>query len=122
MERKKTFNNSLHNVSKKRLEAIKNGTWKPKPRTALRKASPKAISLWNKARQECFDRWGKMCFLCHATDCEIHVHHFRYTRQQRPDLKYDVDNLIPLCAYCHNHSGADKRFYELQKEILSRIE
>jgi 5-methylcytosine-specific restriction endonuclease McrA len=118
MIRAKQFGNTLHNVSKKRLAEIEAGTWKPKPRKPLRKASKKSASLWSQARKECFDRFGHKCFLCGATG-EIHVHHWQFTRQQRPDLKYDKNNLICLCGHCHNHTGADKRFYEL-KDLIQR--
>ena len=96
------------------------GAWKPKLKATIRKASKKASSLWAKARRECLKTYS-CCFLCGATGT-MHIHHWQYTRQQRPDLKYDQSNLVALCPRCHNHQGADARFYELKKLIQQRKE
>jgi hypothetical protein len=120
MLRTKQYNSSLHNISKKRQAEMASGMWKPKPRATIRKTSKKAASLWAKARRECLERYGHRCFICGSTG-ELHCHHWLYTRAQRPDLKYDQDNLCVLCAKCHNHTGADARFYELQKQILTKM-
>lgn len=119
LERKKQFNSSLHNVSKKRLAEIQSGTYKPKKAYKIAKVSKKSASQWTKARRECLKLYDNKCFLCGATG-ELHCHHWRYTRTQRPDLKYDQDNLCILCSLCHNHTGADKRFYELQTLIKTK--
>lgn len=115
MLRTKQWNSSLHNISKKRQAEMASGAWKPKPKTTIRKISKKASSLWAKARRECLETYS-CCFLCGATGT-MHIHHWQYTRQQRPDLKYDQSNLVALCPRCHNHQGADARFYELKKLI-----
>ena len=122
MKRIKLFNNTLHNISKKRQAEIASGALKQKKRAPLAKVSKKSASAWNKARRECFKKYGHKCFLCGATDCEIHIHHFEQTRQQCPARKYDITNLVPLCANCHNHNGCDARFYELQKQINKKME
>lgn len=120
MLRTKQFGSSLHNISKKRQAEMASGAWKPKPRKPLRQASKKASSLWAKARRECLERYGHRCYLCNSTE-SLCVHHFMETRQRHPEMKYDQDNLCVLCAKCHNHTGADKRFYELQKQILTKM-
>ena len=120
MKRVKQFGSSLHNISKKRLAEMASGTWKPKQRKPLAKMSKKAISEWNKARNECFAIYGRKCFLCGQQYGELHCHHWQETRTQNPARKYDQSNLIPLCAKCHNHNGADTRFYELQKRIYKK--
>lgn len=119
LERRKSFNSSLHNISKKRLAEIQAGTYKPK-RSAIARTSKKSASLWAKARRECLATYGHRCFICGRSDLPIHIHHWKFTRTQRPDLKYDQDNLIPLCELCHNHSGPNKRFYELQTLIKNK--
>ena len=89
-------------------------------RTPLRKVSQKAKSLWTACRKAVLEKWGNKCFLCGRTG-ELHIHHFRYTRTQEPSKKYDLDNLCPLCPACHNHNGADARFYELKHLILKKL-
>lgn len=118
----------LRKISMKRLQKGEklawNSTIKAKAYTLkkspLRKVSKKSASLWSKARKECLERYGNRCCLCGAENCEIHIHHWNYTRSQAPALKYDVSNLVPLCKHCHNHNGADARFYEIRKEILMK--
>ena len=122
MKRIKLFGSTLHNISKKRQAEIASGALKQKKRAPLAKVSKKTASAWNKARNECFKKYGHKCFLCGATDCEIHVHHFEETRTQNPARKYDITNLVPLCANCHNHHGADKRFYELKCLIYNKLQ
>lgn len=122
MQRVKQFGSSLHNISKKRLAEMASGTWKPKPRKALAQMSKKTASEWNKARNACFAIYGRRCFLCGQQYGELHIHHWEETRTQNPARKYDQSNLCVLCAKCHNHNGADKRFYELKEQILKKIE
>ena len=122
MKRIKLFGSSLHNISKKRQAEMASGQWKPKPRKALAQMSKKTASEWNKARNACFAIYGRRCFLCGQQYGELHIHHYMFTRTQEPALKYDQSNLIPLCAKCHNHNGADKRFYELKEQILKKME
>ena len=115
----KLFNSTLHTESKKHREMRLAGLL-PKKVYKLAKASKKASSDWNKARKGCLELYGNKCFICGRSDLPIHIHHWQYTRTQRPDLKYDINNLIPLCALHHNHNGADKRFYDLQ-ELIKKL-
>lgn len=91
-----------------------NPNTKPLKRSTLRPVAKKTASLWAKARKECLERYP-VCVLC-GKKAE-HCHHWQYCRSQRPDLKYNQDNLVMLCAKCHNHNGPDKRFYELKEQI-----
>lgn len=102
------------------MAEIVSGQWKPKPAKPIRAASKKSASLWTQARKECLNRYDHKCFLCGRSDLPLHVHHWQYTRQQRPDLKYDQDNLVPLCSVHHNHNGADEKFYELKSRIHNK--
>lgn len=117
MIRAKQFRNTLHNISKKRQAEIESGTWKPKPRKPLRKASKKSASLWSQARKECLGRDNYRCVLCKSNTL-LHCHHFQFTRTQRPDLKYTLDNLCILCDYCHNKAHNTKDSYREYKEKI----
>lgn len=114
----KLWNSTLNTESKKHREMRLAGLL-PKKTYKIAKVSKKSASLWAKARKECLIAYGNKCFLCGATG-ELHVHHWMYTRTQRPDLKYDQSNLVPLCPRCHNHTGADQRFYELKNMIQNK--
>ncbi len=50
---------------------------------------------------------GTPCVLCgnQATD-QAHIE----SRSQRPDLKFDTDNIIPLCRTCHDAHDNRKEF------------
>ena len=115
----RSFNSTLRTESAKHREKRLAGLL-PKKTYKLATQSKKSASLWAKARRECLKTYGNKCFLCGRTDLPIHIHHWFATRTQRPDLKYEQSNLIPLCSLCHSHNGADKRFYELQKQILTK--
>lgn len=114
----KLWNCSLNTESKKHREMRLKGLL-PKKTYKLATQSKKSASLWAKTRRECIKAYGGKCFLCGGTGI-MHVHHWQYTRTQRPDLKYDQNNLCLLCSKCHNHTGADKRFYELQTLIKNK--
>ena len=116
----RSFNSTLRTESVKHREKRLAGLL-PKKTYKLATQSKKSASLWAKARRECLKLYGKKCFLCGRTGA-IHIHHWMWCRSQRPDLKYDQDNLIPLCELCHNHSGPDKRFYELKTLIQNKKE
>ena len=117
----KLWNSNLNTESKKHREMRLKGLL-PKKVYKIAKTSKKSAGLWAKARRECLATYGHRCFICGRSDLPIHIHHWKFTRTQRPDLKYDQDNLIPLCELCHNHSGPNKRFYELQTLIKNKKE
>jgi hypothetical protein len=92
-----------------------NSTIKSKPKK-IKLISAKSKNLWEKAKQECFKKFGKRCFLCHCTE-NIEVHHWQETRSRNPSRKYDPNNLVPLCHHCHNHKGNDTNFEKLKERI-----
>lgn len=124
MQRTKSFNSSLHNVSKKRLAEIATGAYKPKPRKPMRKQSAKARARTKNYRKKMFELWGFECFLCGRPDPTgktLDGHHI--------DGRINGDNpqrIVPLCnRFCgckaHNHNGMDTRFYELKKQIEQKM-
>lgn len=117
MKRIKLFGSTLHNISKKRQTEILSGARKQKKRTPLAKVSKKSASAWNKARNECFKKYGHKCFLC-GSEQNLCVHHI-ILRSLEPKLKYEQDNLCCLCGKCHNHSGYDKKYVELTRKLVA---
>lgn len=117
--RVKSFNSSLHNVSKKRLAEIQAGTFAPKRQSPLRKASKKKSASWASARRECLERYGYKCFLCGRTDLPLHAHHI-ILRSLAPKLIYDQDNLACLCCVCHNHCALDDKYVVLTQKLIDR--
>lgn len=124
IERKKLFNSSLNNVSKKRLAEIQAGTYKPK-RSAIAPMSKKTRKRIQDYRKACFERWGYSCFLCGRIDetgKTLDCHHI-FGRINGDD----VENIVPLCnrysgCKAHNHNAHDARFYELQTLIKNKKE
>jgi 5-methylcytosine-specific restriction endonuclease McrA len=117
--RVKSFNSSLHNVSKKRLAEMQAGTFTPKRKSPLRKASKKKSASWASARRECLERYGYKCFLCGRTDLPLHAHHI-ILRSLEPRLIYDQDNLACLCSRCHNHCALDDKYITLTQKLIDR--
>ncbi len=111
IERKKLFNSSLNNVSKKRLAEIQAGTYKPK-RSAIAPISKKAKKRIQDYRKACFERWGYKCFICGRIDetgRTLDCHHI-FGRINGDD----PENIVPLCnrysgCKAHNHNAHDKR-------------
>ena len=117
--RVKSFNSSLHNVSKKRLAEMQAGTFTPKRQSPLRKASKKKSASWASARRECLERYGHKCFLCGRTDLPLHAHHI-ILRSLAPKLIYDQENLACLCSHCHNHCMYDDKYVALTQKLIDR--
>lgn len=123
LERRKSFNSSLHNISKKRLAEMESGTYTPKRQKPIKTISNKARKRIKDYRAACFERWGHSCFLCGRIDetgKTLDCHHI-FGRANGDD----VENIVPLCnrysgCRVHNHNAHDKRFYELQKQILTK--
>ena len=61
---------------------------------------------WRRKREDCFDTHGKFCIDCgdNATD----VHHLHYDSLGDED---PVNDLHPLCSYCHNHRHETNDYY-----------
>lgn len=116
----KSWNSTLSPISKKRLaQGVRFNTLK---RTPLRPISKKTSVIWNNTRNAVLNKYGRKCFLCGRSDLPIHIHHFDECRSQNPSRKYDIDNLVPLCAKCHQHTGCDKQFYVLREKIRRKLE
>lgn len=121
IERKKQFNSTLSNISKKRAAAIASGEYKPKARKPLRKTSKKMARRITDYREKAFMTCGERCFICGRTAPrnELDVHH--------PFLRGNGDNIvIPLCKKgcgcgAHNHTGNDFRLLEINKVIYNKL-
>jgi predicted restriction endonuclease len=122
MLRTKQFGSSLHNISKKRQAELASGAWKPKPRKPLRQMSKKTRLRVKNYRQATFEQWGYKCFLCGRVDetgKTLDCHHIFGRTNGDTDI-------VPLCnrhtgCKAHNHNAHDARFYELQKQILTKM-
>jgi len=57
------------------------------------------------------------CFICEATS-GVDLHHILF-RSQRPDLKGDPQNLVPLCRKCHDAVHARRWFLSRTEEGLT---
>lgn len=119
MLRFKLWNTSLHNVSKKRKDAIESGKVAPKRRKPLKYMSAKQKKRIMDYRTQAFARWGVKCFLCGKAgpEREFDIHHI--DGRANGD---NVERMVPLCnRFCgcgaHNHNGKDARFYELRDQI-----
>lgn len=113
IERKKLFNSSLNNVSKKRLAEIQARTYKPK-RSALKPMSKKMksrVSDWRKTAKEiCTVNGVLRCALCgYAVTGEWHAHHYRERRGVAHSIENDkfVCCLHPGCHLSIDHNDAD---------------
>lgn len=109
MQRIKTYNSSLHNISKKRLAAIESGEYKQTPRTRLNAISTKQRKKISEYRHIAFLHRGRKCFLCGRAEpyTKLDVHHKDCNRNNNTP-----DNLFPLCnryygCKAHNHMGAE---------------
>lgn len=54
---------------------------------------------WQRFRRKTYRRDGFTCQDCGATNVELHAHHITPVSEGGP--KYDLDNLVTLCAPCH---------------------
>lgn len=124
LERRKSFNSSLHNISKKRLAEMQAGTYTPKRQKPIKTISTKARKRIKDYRAACFERWGYRCFLCGRIDetgKTLDCHHCM--------LRINGDNtdtIFPLCnrySGCkgHNHTGKDKKFWEINDAIIAKL-
>jgi len=73
-----------------------------KKRQRLQKQADKALQEWGR-------RTYKSCMVCgKEMSC---LHHF-YPKSMASALRYEKDNLIPLCAGCHfKHHNGDPRIH-----------
>ena len=106
LERRKSFNSSLHNVSKKRLEQMRSGLL-PKKRSALKPMSKKMklrVSDWRKTAKEiCTVNGILYCALCGKPIVENYVaHHYKERRGQAHSTENDK-YVAALHEQCHNN-------------------
>lgn len=121
IERKKQFNSTLSNISKKRAAAIASGEYKPKARKPIRKVSAKMAKRITNYRRVCFATYGTRCFICgrEMPESMLDCHHFF--------LRGNGDQCVfPLCRRgcgcgAHNHSGNDARLLEINKVIYNKL-
>jgi 5-methylcytosine-specific restriction endonuclease McrA len=60
---------------------------------------------WQRRRLEILDRDTWACRYCGATEEELHVHHVFYRKGREP-WEYDGEDLVTLCATCHQETTA----------------
>jgi len=67
-------------------------------------------------KKECFEKWGYTCAVCnqYADD----PHHF-FHKGLYPELRDNIDNLVPLCR-THHIQIHDNQRQELEKRIIRR--
>lgn len=113
----KYYHNSTFRI---KTDASKKTKKSPKP---MRKISAKMRKRIKSYTQAAYARWGAKCFLCGRTisQTQLDIHHI-YGRINGDDVEY----MVPLChrgigCGAHNHLGMDARFYELKKEIESKM-
>lgn len=71
---------------------------------------------WRQTRNE-FIRWEPICQMC-ARDKNLQVHHI-LPWHLRPDLRYEHQNLVTLCADCHLRFGHYNNWKDYNIEILA---
>lgn len=126
LERRKSFNSSLHNISKKRLAEIQARTYKPK-RSTLKPMSKKMksrVSNWRKTAKEICTMNGILyCALCGKPIVENYVaHHYKERRGQAHSTENDK-YVVALHEQCHNninHYSDD--FYVARDKIEQNLE
>ena len=88
----------------------------------LVKKKPKISTLRNKA-DRLLQEWGRRkyakygCLICGGTyNC---LHHY-YTKGSSNALRYDEDNLIPICLRCHyrHHHTDDPSIHDRIRDIM----
>ena len=63
-------------------------------------------------------KWGSSCEICDSMEY-VQGHHF-FPQKNYPQLKYDVDNYVPLCRSHHFQLERLKRFDIMYQIIIHR--
>jgi hypothetical protein len=79
----------------------KGGVFRSKER--LLRASPE----WRLMRKRVFERDDWTCQECKQTGGQLHPHHI-IPKSLRPDLTFEIENVITLCYNCHIKTGKHK--------------
>ena len=58
---------------------------------------------WKHLRKEVFDKYGKLCLKCGASDDIVVDHIIPYSKNK--NLATDINNLQPLCRSCNSKKG-----------------
>lgn len=125
IERAKSFNSSLHNVSKKRLEQMRSGLL-PKKKSTLRRMSKsmkQRVKDWRKtARDACTVNGQLYCALCGypINDEQWDAHHYKQRRGQAHSVANDK-YVAALHRHCHtgiNHYSSE---FDEAREIIENV-
>ena len=65
----------------------------------IRKKSIRCCGKYQTFKRKVFDRDGRKCVKC-GSNKNLHAHHIKMLSIY-PELAFDVNNGITLCAYCH---------------------
>lgn len=88
----------------------------------IRLMSNKTRNRIKEYRKQGFEQFGYKCFICGREDLTgktLDLHH-PYGRINGDDLVVPLCNRFSGCK-AHNHSGTDKRFYELKEQIERKL-
>ena len=87
----------------------------------MTKAKP--VSYYRKKADKLMQEWGrktyKKCMVCNKKmSC---LHHY-YPKSTSSRLRYDEDNLIPICQGCHfRHHNGDPSIHNMVNEVKGPI-
>lgn len=74
---------------------------------------------WQRLRLEVFQRDDFACTQCGATDKPLHCHHIHYVWGREP-WDYSIDDLLTVCADCHERLTDDaKGFKAVLADLLT---
>lgn len=75
---------------------------------------------WDKTRHKIYDRDNHLCRIClshgHIKTDELEAHHI-IPLHEAPDMAYDLDNIITLCARHHKAADLGKIDREKLREL-----
>jgi 5-methylcytosine-specific restriction endonuclease McrA len=93
------------------------------PRTPLKRTKrKKSVWLSAHARQTAWARSGARCTVCHKW-ASLQIHHV-LPKSQWPEHAHAIDNLVAVCAGCHdNHERAHRRirYEELPEQVRTWV-
>jgi len=81
------------------------------------------IAYWRRKADKAMQEWGrktyKKCLVC---DKPISCLHHYYPKSTSSALRYDIDNLIPICVGCHfSHHNGNPAIQNKINDIKGRI-
>lgn len=81
-----------------------------KKKKRMKEAFDYTSPRWRRKRERIFRRDGYMCQRCRRYGRQrqaVVVHHIKHA-DEYPELVWDDDNLVSLCAACHNKEHPEK--------------